>query len=349
MPDGRKRRPAETPELRRLRRRIDVLDRRIVALLNERAAIAREAGRAKYEAGRTAIRDAEREREVLLRVSMANEGPLPQADLLALVSAVVRGDPRTRVAGSGARRRPVLTLGSLPHGALTRFAPAPTGFLHLGHVANAAWVWGLGRAIGGRVLLRIEDHDRQRCRPEYDAALLEDLDWLGFRADHRAGAPVGRRTRRRPTRRRRLGCARMAWCTDATARGPRSRRVPGPGRDARAAVGPGVSPGPCSGSPWVMARSRGRTAWRGPQRATVAATGDLPIRDRHGNWTYGFCVVVDDLRQGVDLVIRGEDLFDATPSQIRLGPSPGSRGAADVPPPPAHPPARRPQALQVGR
>jgi chorismate mutase/prephenate dehydratase len=78
------RRPSETPELRRLRRRIDALDKRIVAMLNERATLAREAGTAKAAAGRRAIRDAEREREVLLRVSMANEGPLPQADLLAL-------------------------------------------------------------------------------------------------------------------------------------------------------------------------------------------------------------------------------------------------------------------------
>ena len=78
------RRPAETAELRRLRRRIDALDKRIVAMLNERAKLAREAGPAKTAAGRRAIRDAEREREVLLRVSMANEGPLPQADLLAL-------------------------------------------------------------------------------------------------------------------------------------------------------------------------------------------------------------------------------------------------------------------------
>ena len=78
------RRPPETPELRRLRRRIDALDRRIVALLNERAKLAREAGSAKAAAGRRAIRDAEREREILLRVSMSNEGPLPQADLLAL-------------------------------------------------------------------------------------------------------------------------------------------------------------------------------------------------------------------------------------------------------------------------
>jgi len=81
-PGGRH--PAETPELRRLRRRIDALDRRIVAILNERAVLAREAGAAKAAAGRRAIRDAEREREVLLRVTMANEGPLPQADLLAL-------------------------------------------------------------------------------------------------------------------------------------------------------------------------------------------------------------------------------------------------------------------------
>jgi chorismate mutase/prephenate dehydratase len=80
----RSRKAPETAELRRLRRRIDALDRRIVALLNERARVAREAGRAKADAGRTAVRDAEREREILLRVSMANEGPMPQADLLAL-------------------------------------------------------------------------------------------------------------------------------------------------------------------------------------------------------------------------------------------------------------------------
>jgi glutamyl-tRNA synthetase/glutamyl-Q tRNA(Asp) synthetase len=56
----------------------------------------------------------------------------------------------------------------------------------------------------------------------------------------------------------------------------------------------------------------------GPRTARVAERGDLPIRDRHGNWTYGFAVVVDDLRQGIGLVIRGEDLLPATGSQIRL-------------------------------
>ena len=74
----------ETPEMRRLRRRIDALDRRIVNLLNERAELGREVGRAKAAAGRRAVRDAEREREVLLRVTMANTGPVPQADLLAI-------------------------------------------------------------------------------------------------------------------------------------------------------------------------------------------------------------------------------------------------------------------------
>jgi chorismate mutase/prephenate dehydratase len=78
------RRQDETAELRRLRRRIDALDRRIVGLLSERAELGREVGREKVAAGRRAVRDAEREREVLLRVTMANTGPIPQADLLAI-------------------------------------------------------------------------------------------------------------------------------------------------------------------------------------------------------------------------------------------------------------------------
>jgi len=74
----------ESAELRRLRRRIDALDRRIVALLNERTELARSVGKAKAAGGRKAIRDLDREREVLLRTTMANLGPLPQADLLAI-------------------------------------------------------------------------------------------------------------------------------------------------------------------------------------------------------------------------------------------------------------------------
>ena len=87
MTEGRRAgggRAGDPPELRRLRRRIDTLDRRIVRLLNERAELARDVGRVKAADGRRAIRDAERERDVLLRVSMANEGPTPQADLLVV-------------------------------------------------------------------------------------------------------------------------------------------------------------------------------------------------------------------------------------------------------------------------
>ena len=100
----------EPPELRRLRRRIDALDRRIVQLLNDRAELARDVGRAKADNGRRSVRDPEREREVLLRVTMANDGPTPQADLLAIyrrLFAVARGleardrDRRARGADHG--------------------------------------------------------------------------------------------------------------------------------------------------------------------------------------------------------------------------------------------------------
>ena len=79
----------EPPELARLRRRIDALDRRIVVLLNERAELGREVGRAKQAAGRRSVRDLEREREVLLRVALANLGPLAQADLLAIYRRLI--------------------------------------------------------------------------------------------------------------------------------------------------------------------------------------------------------------------------------------------------------------------
>ena len=71
----------------------------------------------------------------------------------------------------------------LPAAPLTRFAPAPTGWLHLGHVLNARYVWETARALGGRVLLRIEDHDRIRSKPALEAGILDDLDWLGFHPD----------------------------------------------------------------------------------------------------------------------------------------------------------------------
>ena len=65
----------------------------------------------------------------------------------------------------------------------SRFAPSVTGFLHLGHVVNAVYVWGLTRALGGEVLVRLEDHDRGRYRPEFEHSILVDLEWLGMTSD----------------------------------------------------------------------------------------------------------------------------------------------------------------------
>jgi chorismate mutase/prephenate dehydratase len=107
MAERRNRAPGEpeTPELRRLRRRIDALDRRIVGLLNERAELGRQVGRAKDEAGWRAIKDAEREREVLLRVSMGNAGPMPQADLLAIYRRLMAASRSLVVRDREAARR----------------------------------------------------------------------------------------------------------------------------------------------------------------------------------------------------------------------------------------------------
>jgi chorismate mutase/prephenate dehydratase len=95
--------PPENAELRRLRRRIDALDRRIVGLLNERAELGRAVGREKAAAGRRAVRDAQREREVLLRVTMANTGPLPQADLIAVYRRLIAAN---RALETRDRKRP---------------------------------------------------------------------------------------------------------------------------------------------------------------------------------------------------------------------------------------------------
>ena len=212
-------------------------------------------------------------------------------------------------------------LAAIPPGSRTRFAPAPTGYLHLGHVANAIYVWGVTRAAGGTVMLRIEDHDRQRSRPAFDRAVLEDLDWLGFVADE---GPV-----------RQSDAAAQAACEAALGRLRHAGLVYacdcsrstlavagwiGPGCPSRCR-GRDLAEGP--GRALRVQLSGGDETWMdlaiGPCRAAVAPAGDLPIRDRHGNWTYGFAVVVDDLRQGIELVVRGRDLLDATAAQIRLG------------------------------
>lgn len=213
---------------------------------------------------------------------------------------------------------------ALPRGGLTRFAPAPTGYLHLGHVANAAWVWRVAAATRARVLLRIEDHDATRSRPAYETALLEDLAWLGFSPD------VGPIRQSAPDARAAYVAAHDRLAADGLVYGCDCTRSTFAGWAAEhGAAWRGIGcPGGCrarglTGPVLRVALGAGSETWMdgllGPCADEVTPAGDLPIRDRHGHWTYGFCVVVDDLRQDIDLVVRGSDLLHATPAQIRLG------------------------------
>jgi glutamyl-Q tRNA(Asp) synthetase len=212
----------------------------------------------------------------------------------------------------------------------TRFAPAPTGFLHLGHIVNAIHVWGAARAAGGEVLLRIEDHDRRRSRAEYERAILDDLDWLGFVADRpstgdfRAGRCDGRQSDRDEVYAtaledlKRMGLVYACECTRnslGAADADGERRYPGTCADKglreREGTGLRVRLEP------AVERFVDRV--HGPQTQHPSEQcGDLLIRDRDGNWTYQFAAVVDDWRQGVTLVARGDDLLPSTGRQIQL-------------------------------
>ena len=240
----------------------------------------------------------------------------------------------------------------LPSGFTTRFAPAPTGHLHLGHVASAIWVWGLARAHGGRVLLRIEDHDRGRCRKEYEEGILEDLDWLGFVPDNGGTATLRART----TRFRqsdnvlrygealmRLERASLAYPCDCS----RSDIALAVGDKGAGVARPAGAPGPARRDSGAESRYPGTCRSRrlsdestNARRVIVESRraesfldlrlgsqiqdpdlqcGDFLARDRNGNFTYQFATVVDDLDQEVNVVIRGEDILSSTGRQIRLG------------------------------
>ncbi len=218
---------------------------------------------------------------------------------------------------------------------LTRFAPAPTGWLHLGHVLNAEYVWNTARAAGGRVLLRIEDHDRTRARQEYETGILDDLDWLGYRADvhpaseFRAGRCDGRQSDRDHVYRDALDvlrakglvyacdCSRKALASETSLAddGAAELRYGGRCRDRGLPLTDGYG--------WRVRLDPGIEVFDdlslGEQRQDpVEQCGDVLVRDRHGNWTYQFAVTVDDWTQGIDVVVRGTDLLASTGRQIRI-------------------------------
>lgn len=204
-------------------------------------------------------------------------------------------------------------------------------------MANALVVWEAARRSKGSVVLRIEDHDRQRCRPEFEAALLDDLESLGFVPDEppidrlRSGAPSAYRQSDNgdayAAAAAQLDAAGLVYACDCS----RSTFAAWSQTHGRPWAGDGC-PGGCvrrgldraaRGIAWRVRLGDGDEGWEdlilGACAGPVAAAGDLPIRDRHGNWTYALCVVVDDRRHGIDLVVRGEDLLAATPAQLRLG------------------------------
>jgi glutamyl/glutaminyl-tRNA synthetase len=195
--------------------------------------------------------------------------------------------------------------------------------LHLGHVVNAMYVWQTARALGGHVLLRIEDHDRLRSRPEYEAALLEDLAWLGFVPDEgpvRQSDDPGAYAEALDH----LGASHHVYACDCSRREMAAESTVAAGGEVRYA-------GRCRARGLAFTGERGvrvetapgverfddaRLGWQ--EHSPAAQCGDVLLRDRDGFWTYQFAVTVDDMRQGVDLVIRGEDLLASTGRQIRL-------------------------------
>ncbi len=193
---------------------------------------------------------------------------------------------------------------------------------------NALQVWGAAHDRDGQVLLRIEDHDRQRSRPEYEASILEDLAWLGFVHD---GA-ITRQSERDAIYRKALQplidrelvfgctCSRAeiesgSGIGPASAREDSGLRYPGTCREKDVPLTDGVA--------WRVRMDPGVERFfdelLGPQEQDPSRQcGDVLVRDRLGNWTYQFAATVDDHLQKVTDVIRGVDLLASTGRQLRL-------------------------------
>jgi glutamyl-Q tRNA(Asp) synthetase len=216
---------------------------------------------------------------------------------------------------------------------VTRFAPSPTGHLHLGHVHSALAGWHAARDAGGRFLLRIEDIDPQRCRPAFETALIEDLRWLGIDWD----GPVRRQSEH--VREHAAALARLAddglaypcFCSrraveaeiaraGGAPHGPEGPHYPGTCRHLSTGV---RATRLADGTPhaWRLdsaaVAARAGPVWfddahAGRVTADPGLLGDVVIARRDVPTSYHLAVVVDDAAQGVTLVTRGEDLLAAT-------------------------------------
>jgi glutamyl-tRNA synthetase len=210
---------------------------------------------------------------------------------------------------------------------VTRFAPSPTGMLHIGGVRTALFSWLYARRHGGRFILRVEDTDRERSTDEAVRVILEGMRWLGLNEDEGPFYQTQRYDRYRAVIAQLLeqGLAYRCYCSkeelDAMREGQMARkekpRYDGRWRDSTATPPAGVTPvirfkNPTAGDVVVDDLVHGRTVF------SNAELDDLIIQRSDGNPTYNFCVVVDDFDMGVTHVIRGDDHLNNTPRQINM-------------------------------
>lgn len=221
-----------------------------------------------------------------------------------------------------------------------RFAPSPNGYLHLGHALSALINGDWARAAGGRLLLRIEDIDATRCRPEYETAIYEDLAWLGLRWEE----PVRRQSehfddyRAALAKLEAMGLVYPSFESRAEIAALVAAREPWPRDPDGAPLYPGAAktmPAEerarrlASGAPYALrldmnaALTRASTlTWQetgaGPSgetgivAANPAAWGDVVLARKDTPTSYHLAVVVDDAMQDVTDIVRGQDLFYAT-------------------------------------
>jgi glutamyl-Q tRNA(Asp) synthetase len=213
---------------------------------------------------------------------------------------------------------------------VTRFAPSPTGHLHLGHAYAALVAAGNGE----RFLLRIEDIDAARCRPEFEDAIFEDLEWLGLAWE----TPALRQSTRFPAYRAALdllsarGLAYPCFCTrtDIAAasqapHGPEGSLYPGTCRHlTQAERGARIGRGDAYALRLDVAKAAAQAGalsfveYGKRIAADPVLLGDIVLARKETPSSYHLAVVVDDAYQGVTLVTRGEDLLPATPVQRLL-------------------------------
>jgi glutamyl-tRNA synthetase/glutamyl-Q tRNA(Asp) synthetase len=216
---------------------------------------------------------------------------------------------------------------------ITRFAPSPTGYLHRGHILNALYTWGLAKKFGGKVILRIEDHDQGRARPEYTDAILEDLEWLGFKWDSFSQQSKHWERYAEAAQNSNLSfypcsCTRkniQAYQEENTKelcyRGDCRSKI-----STSPILYPDSSIGIAKSHSWrldISAYSAKEFSFKdyflGSQtQRPEQQCGDWVIKDRHGLWTYNWAVAVDDWVEQVNWIIRGEDLLHATARQELL-------------------------------